>query len=251
MHHYFYYYCSSCILKIWELQSCILKTKSNHLVPIKPLQQFNMSSPLEMLENIEHEYANNKKDNQILQHLLSLLEMHSQSIEYVEFRVLINSMKTSILRQQMENRNYVIDGWKNHLHHSNSDGHSNSLARPRMRIDRDMLMCLISIGLSNSEIARIFKAHQNTVMRCIEESNLNNLLQNPEDNNIIAQHFLEYLEMCPNMGELHARGALLSKGIKINRLRLRNLLKNLKQSAPLNANPIRRRTCKTRTSNSM
>ena len=60
-----------------------------------------MSSPLEMLENIEQQFINNKKDNQMLQHLLSLLEMYSQSIEYIEYRVLINSIKTSILRQQM------------------------------------------------------------------------------------------------------------------------------------------------------
>ena len=52
------------------------------------------------------------------------------------------------------------------------------------------------------------------------------------------------------MGELHARCLLLSKGIKINRQRLRTMLKNLKQSNPLNANPIRHREHRTRTSNS-
>ena len=88
-------------------------------------------------------------------------------------------------------------------------------------------------------------------MRWIDENNLNNLLQDPADNTIIAQHLQESLEIYPNMSELYARGLLLSKGIKINRQRLRTILKTLKQSNPLNVNPIRRREYRTRTSNSM
>ena len=53
------------------------------------------------------------------------------------------------------------------------------------------------------------------------------------------------------MGELYARGLLLSKGIKINRVRLCNILQNIKQTTPLETNPIQRRTYNTRAANSM
>ena len=56
---------------------------------------------------------------------------------------------------------------------------------------------------------------------------LNNLLQDPDDNTIIIQHLQETSQMHPDMGESCTRGSLLSEGMKINRQRLRNILKTL------------------------
>ena len=58
------------------------------------------------------------------------------------------------------------------------------------------------------------------------------------------------MNACENLGESHARGVLLSKGIKIKRQRLREVLKCLKQSQPANMSTIRHRLHQTRTANS-
>ena len=65
------------------------------------------------------------------------------------------------------------------------------------------------------------------------------------------QYLQDVLDTYLNMGELYTRGLLLSKGIKINRIRLRNLLRNLKQSSLLDMNLIRQRIYKTHSTNSM
>ena len=140
-----------------------------------------------------------------------------------------------------------MDGWKQHLF-----AKKNALGgRPKICVNRNILVYLLSIGMNNSEIAKIFHVHRNLVIRWKNEHELNNVLNNPSDDNEINQHLQDALDVHPKMGESCARGLLLSKGIKINRTRLRNLLKHLKQSSPLNVNPIRRREYKTRTCNSM
>ena len=106
-----------------------------------------MSTPLQVSENIESQCINSKKDINLLEELVSLLEMHSQSIEHIKYRALANSIKTSIMQQQIKNRNCAIDGWKQYSYQSATNG------RPKIYRDRDMLMCLISIGLKNAEIA--------------------------------------------------------------------------------------------------
>ena len=206
-----------------------------------------MSTPLQSLEELENRFLHNKHNNDILQEILSTLDEYNQSVECISCRALILSIKTSILKQKIENENFRMDGWKQHLlTQKNSLG-----GRPKICINRNILVCLLSIGMSNSEIARIFHAHRNLVIRWKNEHDLNNALRNPSDDTEITQHLQDALDVYPNMGELYARGLLLSKGIKINRVRLRTLLKTLKESSPLNTNPIRRRAYQTRSANSM
>ena len=77
------------------------------------------------------------------------------------------------------------------------------------------------------------------------------MLLDPSDENVMIQHLKDALDVCPNMNESCIRGMLLAKGIEINRQRLRNILNDLKNTSPLNLNPIRQRHCHTRTANSM
>ena len=206
-----------------------------------------MSTPLEILEELENSYIENKRSNEKLQEILNKLDQYNQSVDYIPYRPLILSIKTSILKQKIENENFSIDGWKQHLFTQR-----NSVSgRPKTCVDRNILVYLLSIGMNNSEIAKIFHVHRNSVIQWKNDHNLNNVLNNPSDDNVITQHLQDVLDAYPNMGELYARGLLLSKGIKINRVRLRNILRNIKQSTPMEMNPIRRRTYNTRTANSM
>ena len=52
---------------------------------------------------------------------------------------------------------------------------------------------------------------------------MNNLLIEPEDDSVIENYLQEVMNTHQNMGESHARGVSLSKGIKIKRKRLRDV----------------------------
>ena len=95
--------------------------------------------------------------------------------------------------------------------------------------------------MSNTEIAKIFQARCDSFIKYKNEHNLNNVLTDPSDHNGMMQHLKDVLDVCPTVGELHARGLLITKGIKMNRQRIQNLLKQLKGSSPLSMIPERQR----------
>ena len=200
-----------------------------------------MSTPLQLLEELENPFLHNKHNNEILQEILNTLDQCNQSVECMSHGALALSIKTSALKQKNENENFRMDGWKQY----------SLCSRPKTCANRNSLVCLLSIGMNNSEIAKIFHVHRNLVVRWKNEYDLNNALHDPSDDNEIIQYLEDTLNVCPNVGELHARGLLLSKGTKINQFRLCNLLKNLKESLPSNVNPIRRRLHQTCAANSM
>ena len=105
--------------------------------------------------------------------------------------------------------------------------------------------------MNNTEIGKTFGVSRFMVIRWIKGHNLRNLLIDPEDDSVIVNYLQEVMNTCKNLGELYARGVLLSKGIKIKRQRLRDILKRLKQSNPVRMSPITRRHYETRTANSM
>ena len=74
---------------------------------------------------------------------------------------------------------------------------------------------------------KIFEVSRYTVIRWIKEHSLKNLLNEPEDNSDIENYLQQVMSIYPNLGELHARGVLLNKGIKLKRERLRMILKYL------------------------
>ena len=71
--------------------------------------------------------------------------------------------------------------------------------------------------MNNTEIAKIFHAHRNCVVKWKNECNLNNVLTDPSDDNVTTQNLKDVLDAHPNMGESHARTLLLEKGIKMSR----------------------------------
>ena len=204
-----------------------------------------MTTPLQILQQLENRYLENKHNNETLQNTITQLDMHVHSINFIPYQYLILSIKSSILRQIYENDNFVLDGYKQYIFYENTDG------RPKKCVNQAILTYLISIDLNNTEISKLFHVHRNTVIRWRKEYNLNNVLNYIDDDNEIKTHLREILDTYPNLGELYARGILLSKGIKIKQKRLRIILKELKDTNPLNLNPIRRRKYKTRTANSM
>ena len=74
-----------------------------------------MSIPLEMLEELENRFLLNKQNNETLQEILITLDQHNQSIECMSYRALMLSIKTSMLKQKIENENFRMDGWKQNL----------------------------------------------------------------------------------------------------------------------------------------
>ena len=59
-----------------------------------------MSTPLEILEELENSYIENKRSNEKLQEILNKLDQYNQSVDYIPYRPLILSIKTSILKQK-------------------------------------------------------------------------------------------------------------------------------------------------------
>jgi len=204
-----------------------------------------MSNPRENLEEIEALFLLNKQNNEIISQLLSRLQQYDNLPEYTQYSPLISSLKSSLTKQQLENNNFVTDQWKTHISLIETGG------RKKINIDRNTLEYLLSIDMSQSDIAKIFKVSRPTVIRWITDHSLNNLFHDPEQDSVIEHHLQETMTTYPNLGESYARGVLLNKRIKIKRERLRQILKRLKQSQPLTMSAIRRRQYQTRTANSM
>ena len=204
-----------------------------------------MSSPVDNLEEIEAVYILNKHNNVIIAELLTRLNGYEGLPEYTQHASLIASLKICLSKQQLENDNFITDRWKTHVYKTKTGG------RNMIHINRNTLHYLLSIGINNKEISKIFHVSRLTVQRWIKDHNLNNLLSDPEDDNVIETYLQEVMNTYKNLGELYARGVLLSKGAKIQRHRLRAILKRLKSSQPLSMSTIRRRTYETRTTNSM
>ena len=116
----------------------------------------------------------------------------------------------------------VIDGKHIYIQHKQ--------AKKKKNINQNALHYLLSIGLNNIEIGKIFEVFHYTVIRWVKEYNLNDLLIEPEDNSVIENYLQEVIVSHKNLAELHAYSILLSKGIKIKCQRLRTILKRLKLS---------------------
>ena len=69
-----------------------------------------MDTPLVVLEKIESKFIDVKHDNVILQHILTQLDTHIQSVHHVPCRSLTMSIKTSVLKQQLQKNNFASDG---------------------------------------------------------------------------------------------------------------------------------------------
>ena len=204
-----------------------------------------MNNPRENLEEIEALFLLNKQDNEIITELLSRLQLYEDVPEYTQYSSLITSLKTCLTKQKIENNNFVSDQWKSHISLTETGG------RKKINIDRNTLEYLLSIDMSQCEIAKIFQVSRHTVVRWIKDHSLNDFFHDPEHDSVIENYLQEVMSTYPNLGESYARGVLLNKRIKIKRERLRQILKRLKQSQPLAMSVIRRRQYQTRTANSM
>ena len=88
-------------------------------------------------------------------------------------------------------------------------------SRSKIIIDKEMLKYLITVGTTNSEIAKLFDTRRSIVTQCIKEHGLSDILHDPEDDNVITIELQDVHDYCKILGELHARGVLRSKLTKV------------------------------------
>ena len=204
-----------------------------------------MSNPIENLQEVELLFIENKRDNNIIAQLLIRLQSYLHHPECTQHSSLISSLISSLTKQQLESSNFIADRWKNHVCFTETKG------RTKINIVRSTLHYLLSTDMNKVEIGKTFNVSRWTVGRWIKEHNLSNALIDPEEESVIENHLQQVIATCPNLGELHARGILLSKGTKIKRNRLRIILRRIEPRDSLSVSTIRRRVCRTRTANSM
>lgn len=204
-----------------------------------------MSNPIDNLQEVETLFIENKHDNNIIAELIVRLQGYQHQPECTQHSSLILSLISSLTKQQLENCNFITDRWKNHIYFTETKG------RTKINIVRTTLHYLLSIDINQVEIGKIFNVSRWTVGRWIKDHDLSDVLIDPEDDSVIENHLRQVIVTYPNLGELHARGILLSKGIKIKRNRLRIILRRIKPSESLSMSTIRRRLYRTRTANSM
>ena len=168
-----------------------------------------MSNPIKNLEKIEAVFILSKQDNVIIAELLTRLNGYEGLPEYTQHASLIASLKICLSKQQLQNNNFVTDQWKTYVHKTETGG------RKMIHINRNTLHYLISIGIKQNEIGKIFEVSRYTVQRQIKEHNLNNLFSKPEDDSVIENYLAEVMNTYQNLGELYAHDVLLNKGIKI------------------------------------
>ena len=204
-----------------------------------------MSNPIDNLQEVEALFIENKLDNNIIAELITRSQGYQHQPEHTQHSSLILSLISSLTKQQLENSNFITDRWKNHIYCTETKG------RTKINIVRTALHYLLSIDTNKVEIAKIFNVSRWTVGRWIKDHDLSNALIDPEEDSVIENHLRQVIVAYPNLGELHARGILLAKGMKIKRNRLRIILRRIKPSNSLSMSTIRRRLYRTRTANSM
>ena len=120
----------------------------------------------------------------------------------------------------------------------------------KTHIDKDVLEHMKYIGMCNVEIANLFSVHRNLVARCINDYGIIVPKFTNHTDEEVKHALHEIMNLNNDLGEQHARGVLLTKGIKIHQTRLRKMLRQLKGSRPhAVGNAIKRRTCKNRSAN--
>ena len=183
-----------------------------------------MSTLLENLEEIEALYLLYKYDNNLVSELLTKLQSYEGLPEYTQYVSLITLLKMSLTKQQLENNNYASDRWQSHAYFTEISG------KRKKNAHQNALRHLLSIGVNNIEIGKIFQVSRYTIIRLINNHNLKDILIEPEDDSVIENYPQEIISTYKNIDELYTCGVLLSKGIKIRRQRLRTILRCLKSS---------------------
>ena len=113
--------------------------------------------------------------------------------------------------------------------------------RPPLPLDKDSLAYLRSLNFTNDEISSILGVSTRTLRRKAANWNIRRF-------SVIADHALDHevhqiIEQFPSSGEVMIAGHLLSRGIHVQRQRLRDALTRLRGSTNTGLNPsIFRRT---------
>ena len=123
--------------------------------------------------------------------------------------------------------------------------------RPQIMIRKDMLKHSVDIGSKNIEISKIFNVSRNLVASFNKFHGLTDVVREPEDDNKIIQMLYEVQQFHPNSGYHHAVINLRIKRIKVEQLRFRVMLENIKNLQPIKIDVIRRRACKNRSNNAV
>ena len=118
-------------------------------------------------------------------------------------------------------------------------------------INIDTLQQFISLAIRSTEISKSFNVGQALVARWIKFRQPSDVLRKSEDDTEIIQILREMQKFHPNVLFCHAFDHLREKGVKENQVRLRLILKNLKHYQPVKMDVVRRRSFRSRSSNSV
>ena len=103
-----------------------------------------------------------------------------------------------------------------------------------------MLKFLATAVTANTDAAKMFKVRRIMVTFWIKENQLANVLEEPDNENVVINELKSALHCHKNLGESHARGALGSKVIKVKN-RSRSVLRMIKVTFSLGMRPTKLR----------
>ena len=122
-----------------------------------------MSTARQQIEIIKKSYLDNKYDNNILNDIISNIDILKETVVISELVLVLSQLRKTIIKQIIENDQYNINTYKRHMHTTQTGG------RPKKYIDKDVLEHMKNIGMSNVDIANVFSVHRNLIARCIKE----------------------------------------------------------------------------------
>ena len=203
-----------------------------------------MSTARQQIEIIKKSYLDNKYDNNILNDIISNIDILKETVVMSELVLVLSQLRKTIIKQIIENDQCNINTYKRHIYTTQTGG------RPKKYIDKDALEHMKNIGMSNVDIANVFSVHRNLIARCIKDYQMSIPTFTNHTNEQVINVLTETLQLNSNLGEQYARGILFTNGIRIHQTRLREILRELKGSHPHNiGNPINRRKYKNRSAN--
>ena len=122
-----------------------------------------MSTARQQIEIIKKSYLDNKYDNNILNDIISNIDILKETVVISELVLVLSQLRKTIIKQIIENDQCNINTYKRCTCTTQTGG------RPKKYIDKDVLEHMKNIGMSNVDIANVFSVHRNLIARCIKE----------------------------------------------------------------------------------
>ena len=175
-----------------------------------------MSNFVYTLDEMENRFLSN------LHNVFILVDMLIDLDDLIQNANDETNLGASVLKHQLDNAKCKTDAWKQHVPKSKNG------ERHQTMINKDVLRHLMSIDSKSADVAKTFNAGSNLVARFIKHDGLADVLSEPEDDNAILKILREVHEFHKIIGYYCAVGHPRKKGMKVNQVRLRSILKILK-----------------------